>query len=195
MSDIDWASGEWTTPPVTHEIKDDGLYVTARKNSDAWRITSYGFIHDSEHALLAPFEQDSAVEVSFRLNFAAQFDQAGVFIRHDETSWIKAGIEWSDGQESVGAVVTRGESDWSLSPTPGWDGRLVTIRASRSGNSVTIRARVDDEPWLLVRVAPLDPDAVVSAGPFCCAPTRDGLTVHFTSWRTTAPDASLHPES
>jgi len=195
MSDIDWAVGRWTTPPVTHEIKDDGLYVTARKNSDAWRMTSYGFIHDSEHALLAPFEQDSAVEVSFHLNFAAQFDQAGVFIRQDETSWIKAGIEWSDGQESVGAVVTRGLSDWSLSPTPGWDGRLVTIRASRSGNALTIRARVDDEPWVLVRVAPLDPDAVVSAGPFCCAPTRDGLTVHFTSWRTTPPDASLHPEN
>ena len=195
MNDIAWDAGKWTTPPERHEIKDDGLYVTARKHSDAWRITSYGFIHDSEHALLAPFEQDSAVEVSFRLNFSAQFDQAGVFIRADETTWIKAGIEWSDGQESVGAVVTRGVSDWSLSPTPGWDGRLVTMRASRSGNAVTIRARVDEEPWRLVRVAPLDPDAVVSAGPFCCAPTRSGLTVHFTSWRTTPPDASLHPES
>lgn len=195
MNDIAWDAGKWTTPPERHEIKDDGLYVTARKHSDAWRITSYGFIHDSEHALLAPFEQHSAVEVSFRLNFSAQFDQAGVFIRADETTWIKAGIEWSDGQESVGAVVTRGISDWSLSPTPGWDGRLVTMRASRSGNAVTIRARVDEEPWRLVRVAPLDPDAVVSAGPFCCAPTRSGLTVHFTSWRTTPPDASLHPES
>ena len=195
MNDIAWDAGKWTTPPERHEIKDDGLYVTARKHSDAWRITSYGFIHDSEHALLAPFEQDSAVEVSFRLNFSAQFDQAGVFIRADETRWIKAGIEWSDGQESVGAVVTRGVSDWSLSPTPGWDGRLVTMRASRSGNAVTIRARVDEEPWRLVRVAPLDPDAVVSAGPFCCAPTRSGLTVHFTSWRTTPPDVSLHPES
>jgi len=194
MNDIAWAAGKWTTPPVHHETKDDGLYVTAHKSSDAWRITSYGFIHDSEHALLAPFEQDSAVEVSFRLNFAAQFDQAGVFIRTDETTWIKAGIEWSDGQESLGAVVTRRVSDWSLAPTPGWDGRLVTVRASRSGNAVTIRARVDEEPWQLVRVAPLDPDAVVSAGPFCCAPTRSDLTVHFTSWRTTAPDASLHPE-
>lgn len=194
-SDVPWSSGQWTTPPVHYETKDDGLYVTARENSDAWRLTSYGFVHDSEHALLAPFEQDSAVEVCFRLNFAAQFDQAGVFIRTDETTWIKAGIEWSDGEESVGAVVTRGVSDWSLSPTPGWAGRLVTVRASRSGNAVTIRARVDEEPWRMVRVAPLDPEATVSAGPFCCAPTRSGLTVHFLSWRTTAPDASLHADS
>lgn len=195
MADVAWNTGTWTTPPVHREVKEDGLHVTAREGSDAWHTTSYGFIHDTEHALLGPFAQDSAVEVSFRLDFSAQFDQAGVFIRSDEATWIKAGIEWSDGQESLGAVVTRGLSDWSLSPVPGWDGRLVTIRASRSGDAVTIRARVDDEPWRLVRVAPLDPDALVAAGPFCCAPTRSGLTVHFTGWRTTAPDTSLHPEA
>jgi len=195
MNDIAWNTGTWTTPPVHHEATEDGLAVTAREGSDAWRVTSYGFIHDSEHALLAPFEQDSAMEVSFRLDFAAQFDQAGLFIRTDESTWIKAGIEWSDGQESLGAVVTRGVSDWSLSPTPGWDGRVVTVRASRSGDAVTIRARVDEEPWRLGRVAPLDADAVVSAGPYCCAPTRSGLTVHFTSWRTTSADTSLHPDS
>ena len=70
----------------------------------------------------------------------------------------------------------------------------MTIRGSRSGNALTVRARVDDEPWRLVRVAPLDPEATVTAGPFCCAPTRADLTVHFTSWRTTQPDGSLHPD-
>jgi regulation of enolase protein 1 (concanavalin A-like superfamily) len=69
----------------------------------------------------------------------------------------------------------------------------VTIRASRAGNALTIRARVDSEPWRLVRVAPLPQDAVLSAGPFCCAPTRDGLTVHFTSWEIVPADESLHP--
>lgn len=85
-------------------------------------------------------------------------------------------------------------SDWSLSPVAGWAGRLVTVRASRSGDAVTIRARVDDDEWRLVRVAPLDPAAVVAAGPFCCAPTRTGLTVRFVSWRSVEADASLHPE-
>lgn len=194
MADIAWTEGTWTTEPVLAKIADDGMRVTAVEASDAWRITSYGFIHDTEHALLAPFEQDTAVEVSFHLNFAAQFDQAGIFVRVDDTTWTKAGVEWSDGEESLGAVVTRGVSDWSLSPVPGWAGRLVTVRASRSGDALTVRARVDDEPWRLVRVAPLDPKAVVTAGPFCCAPTRGDLTVHFTSWRTTAADQGLHTE-
>ncbi|WP_231686051.1 DUF1349 domain-containing protein [Arthrobacter sp. ZBG10] len=87
-------------------------------------------------------------------------------------SWIKAGVELSDGEESLGAVVTQGTSDWSLSPVPGWAKRLVTVRGSWSGNALTVRARVDDEPWRLVRVSLLDPDATVTAGPFCCAPSR-----------------------
>lgn len=191
---IPWTEGSWTNEPEHVAIGDDGLRVTAREGSDAWRLTSYGFVHASEHALLAPLEPESAIEVQFRLDFSEQFDQAGIFVKVDDESWIKAGVELSDGEESLGAVVTRGSSDWSLSPVPLWAGRLVTVRVSRSGNALTVRARVDDEPWRLVRVAPLDPDAEVSAGPFCCAPTRAGLTVHFTSWRTAAADGSLHPD-
>jgi regulation of enolase protein 1 (concanavalin A-like superfamily) len=75
---------------------------------------------------------------------------------------------------------------------PEWASREVTIRASRFEDAVIIRARVEDEPWRLVRLAPLDPEAEVQAGPYCCAPSRAGLTVAFTSWRLTEPDASLH---
>lgn len=194
MSEIDWTAGTWTNEPVDVALADDGMRVTAREGSDAWRTTSYGFVHDTEHALLAPFAQDTAVEVEFRLDLSDQFDQAGVFVRIDETSWTKAGVELSDGIEGLGAVVTRGVSDWSLSPVPGWSGRLVTVRASRSGDALTIRARVDDGPWQLVRVAPLDAGAIAWAGPFCCAPSRAGLTVHFTSWRVGPADAGLHPD-
>ena len=193
MKSIEWSAGMWSAEPAHVEITDDGMRVTAVEGSDAWRTTSYGFVHDNAHALLAPFQQDTAVEVSFELNFSEQFDQAGVFLRVDETEWIKAGVEWSDGEASLGAVVTRGMSDWSLGPASGWAGRTVTVRASRSGDAVTVRARVEEEAWRLVRVAPLRPEAAVTAGPFCCAPSRAGLVVHFTSWRTTDADTSLHP--
>ena len=194
MTDLAWTSGTWTTDPARVDVADDGMHVTAVEGSDAWRVTSYGFVHDTEHALLAPLAPGTAVEVAFELDFSAQFDQAGVFVRVDDETWVKAGVELSDGVESVGAVVTRGVSDWSLAPVPEWRGRSVTVRASRSGDALTIRARADDEPWRLVRVAPLDAEAEVSAGPFCCAPSRGDLTVHFTAWRTTPADASLHPD-
>ena len=184
--------GEWTEPPVRAAVEGERLVVEARKESDAWRVTSYGFIHDDAHALLAPLGAREAVEVSFLLDYDQQFDQAGVMLRVNEHTWIKAGVEVSDGIAQVGAVVTRGVSDWSVAPVPEWAGREVTVRASRDGDAVTIRARVDGEAWRLVRVAPLDPEASVAAGPFCCAPTRAGLVVTFTGHRRTEPDASLH---
>jgi regulation of enolase protein 1 (concanavalin A-like superfamily) len=185
---------QWLNRPVDARVTDAGLLVTAAEGSSLWRETSYGFTHDSGHGLLAPFADGTALEVSFLLDFGEQFDQAGVLVRADERTWTKAGVEVSDGLPQLGAVVTRGLSDWSVAPVPEWAGREVTVRASRSGNALTVRARADDDPWRLVRVAPLDPGADLVAGPFCCAPTRAELTVRFTRIVSTTADASLHPE-
>ena len=187
-----WDEGQWTTPPA--DVKADGpdLVVTALEGSDAWRTTSYGFVHDNEHALLAPLPPDSAVEVSFAATLDEQFDQAGVFLRTSASHWVKAGIEYADGRPNLGAVVTDELSDWSSAPVPAWTGRRVTIRASRSGDALTLRARVEDEPFDFFRLVPLDPAVELAAGPYLCAPPRAGLTVRFYSWRLTAPDDSLH---
>ena len=187
-----WDAGSWTTPPA--EVAGDGsdLLVTAVEGSDAWRHTSYGFVHDDAHGLLAPLASPGAVEVGFVLDFGEQFDQAGLLLRVDAETWVKAGVEVSDGSCQVGAVVTLGRSDWSVAPVPDWAGRRVTVRASRDGDAVTVRARVDDEPFRLVRLAPFPPEAAVLAGPYCAAPTRSGLTVRFTRWATGPADAALH---
>jgi regulation of enolase protein 1 (concanavalin A-like superfamily) len=182
----------WTHEPEAVELDGDVLRVTAVEGSDAWRTTSYGFVHDSEHALVQPLDGSFSVEASFVLDYTEQFDQAGVFLRVDERNWIKAGVEFSDGTPQVGAVVTRDFSDWSVAPVPEWVGRVVTVRASRDGDAVTVRAWADDEEPRLVRVAYLDPDAAVSAGLLCAAPTRAGLTVTFTGYRVGAPDEALH---
>ncbi|PZO56438.1 MAG: DUF1349 domain-containing protein [Leifsonia xyli] len=187
---VDTAS--WTHEPEAAVLDGDVLRVTAIEGSDAWRTTSYGFVHDSEHALVERIDGAFSVEVSFVLDYTEQFDQAGVFLRVDERNWIKAGVEVSDGTPQLGAVVTRDFSDWSVAPVPEWVGRVVTVRVSRDGDAVTVRAWADDEQPRLVRVAYLDPDAAVSAGPLCAAPTRAGLTVSFTGYRVGAPDEALH---
>ncbi len=186
------ANGRWTHEPVDVSHEGEHVVVTAAEGSDAWRTTSYGFIHDSEHALLEPLGSSEAVEVSFLLDYSEQFDQAGVFLRASEDEWIKAGVEAADGAPQVGAVVTHTTSDWSTAPVPEWTGRVVTVRASRDGDAITIRARAAGDPWLLVRVAHLDPSLVVEAGIFCAAPSRAGLRVRFTGYRRGPADASLH---
>jgi regulation of enolase protein 1 (concanavalin A-like superfamily) len=186
-----WSDGTWTAPPAATAEDDGDLLVTAVEGSDAWRHTAYGFVHDDAHALLAPLEDPGAVEVAFVADYDQQFDQAGLMVRADAETWVKAGVEFSDGVPQLGAVVTLGRSDWSVAPVPEWAGRRVTVRASRSGDAVTVRARVDDEPFRLVRVCPFTAGAA-SAGAYCCAPTRAGLVVRFRRWATGPADTALH---
>ncbi len=189
---ITWASGDWLNSPPEAEPDGGDLLVTAAEGSDFWRTTAYDFVHDDGHGLLRPFEPGTAMEVSFRMDYGSQFDQAGILVRAGPRHWVKAGVEVVDGAPQLGAVVTHEVSDWSACPVPEWGGDLVTIRASRAGDALTIRARRQDDSWQLVRLAPWPPDLDALAGPYCCAPTRAGLRVRFTTWRSGPADLRLH---
>ncbi|MGW8481492.1 DUF1349 domain-containing protein [Microbacterium sp. NPDC055903] len=188
---IPWASGEWTHAPG--QVSEAGhLEATALEGSDAWRRTAYGFVHDSEHALLTPLAVGEAMEVSFTASWDGQFDQAGLFVKADDEHWVKAGVEYADGHLGLGAVVTAGGSDWSVGFVDDWAEAEITVRVSRWDDALIIRARAADEGWRLVRVAPFDGSADAAAGPFLAAPTRQGLVVRFTRWARTPADDALH---
>ncbi|CAN1644663.1 COG3506 Uncharacterized conserved protein [Candidatus Nanopelagicaceae bacterium] len=191
MKNVAWSEGSWTREPVSQSQEGAVLTVEAAAESDWWRTTSYGFIHDDGHALVKDFPNESSVEVSFILDYTEQFDQAGIFITADNENWIKAGVEFCDGFPQVGAVVTQTKSDWSVAPVAEWMNKEVTIRVSRSGDAVTVRAGINGD-LRLVRVAPLDPTRTWSAGPMFCAPTRAGLKVTFTKWSEGPADLELH---
>jgi len=196
MKTIDWTRLTWLNEPPSAEIEDDALVVVTGKDTDFWQKTSYGFVHDDGHFLGTPLEGDVAIEVTFLTDFEGAFDQAGLMLRAGPELWIKTGVELSDGVLYAGAVVTVGMSDWSVSPLPdSARGQALTFRASRSGDAVTVRYRVGDEDgWRFLRLAYFPPEAEVSAGPMCCSPTREGLSVRFEPVRVGPPDASLHEE-
>jgi regulation of enolase protein 1 (concanavalin A-like superfamily) len=193
MTNVAWTAMTWTNPPERAVVDGDVLEVVTREKSDFWQVTSYGFVRDDGHLLAAPFPGPAAIEVTFRAALTEPFDQAGLMLRAGPDLWIKAGVELSDGVLFASAVVTLGHSDWAVAPLPATAaGRPVTIRASRAGDAVTIRYKVDDGPFQLLRLAYLPPGAEVVAGPMCCSPSRAGLTVRFDPVRVGPPDASLH---
>ncbi|WP_309129121.1 DUF1349 domain-containing protein [Microbacterium sp.] len=191
-NDIPWQEGTWTHPPHDVVVEDRHLVVTAIEGSDAWRHTAYDFVHDSEHALLAPLMIGEAMEVSFRAPWRGQFDQAGLFVRAGAEHWVKAGVEHADGHLGLGAVVTAVRSDWSIGFVDEWRDADITVRVSRWSDAVIVRARAGAEEWRLVRVAPFASAGAVAAGPFLAAPTRRGLAVRFTRWARGTADAALH---
>lgn len=192
MQTLAWHDGEWTNAPISAHDDGSDLVVTCVEGSDAWRVTSYGFVHDTEHALVAPLAQGAAMEVTFTADYDQQFDQAGLFVVAADDCWIKAGVEFADGHPQVGAVVTNPRSDWSVAPVDSWHGKRVRVRVSRSGDAVTVRAGLDGDPLALVRVAPFPEDADAKAGPLACAPSRAGLSVRFHEWTLGPADSSLH---
>jgi regulation of enolase protein 1 (concanavalin A-like superfamily) len=191
MKTVPWESGQWINPPVASATSPSGFLVTTVYESDFWRNTSYGFVHDSGHALLVDFPDNSAMEVSFILDYTGQFDQAGIIVYSDSQHWIKAGVESADGAPQVGAVVTSINSDWSLAPVPEWMGKEVTVRASRDGDALTIRVRCGDDNRL-VRLAPIEAGLKWRAGLHCASPVSQALDVRFTQWRTGEADLTLH---
>lgn len=185
------SAGSWLNAPVEAVEDPTGLLVTARSHSDFWRTTSYGFVHHTGHALLNNFPQNTSIELSWVLDYDQQFDQAGLMVYSDEEHWIKAGVEYADGAPQLGAVVTATVSDWSVAPVPQWMGKEVHLRISRSGDALSIRAKCDKE-WQLVRLAPLDPTRTWKAGLHIASPSREGLSVLFTSLKYGTADESLH---
>ncbi|WNS44927.1 DUF1349 domain-containing protein [Paenibacillus sp. MMS20-IR301] len=195
MRIVEWQAGHWSNEPVSSRIVSGTLVVEAAAGSDYWQQTLYGFQHNNGHALLAPWEDTEAVEISFSLDgFTELYDQAGIMLWHSEHIWIKAGIELNDGVPHIGAVVTDTYSDWSLSPVPEWAGEEVTLRASRMKDAVILRARTDNHPWRTIRVARFPYELGKQAGPFLCAPTRSGFQVSFKRWSLSDPDSDVHTD-
>ena len=196
VSDITWDAMRWVNPPPSAEVTDGVLEVTTGTDTDFWRTTSYGFVHDSGHFLGTPLVGDAGVELTFSGDFMAQFDHAGLMLRAAPDLWLKAGVELTDGELFASVVVTIGRSDWSVAPVElGRSDRPITIRASRVGDSVTIRYGVGPGAELrLLRVAHLPEAAAFDVGPFCCSPTRTGLVVRFDPMQIGPPDARLHAE-
>ena len=89
------------------EGKEARIFTTAR-DTDFWRRTAYGFIHDDGHFLGAPLGPAGALEVTFRADLEAQFDQAGLMLRAGPETWLKTGVELSDGQRYRFRLVAYG---------------------------------------------------------------------------------------
>lgn len=177
----DW---QWINPP-REWTADDGLALFCEQGTDLWRKTHYGYTYDSAHLFGRVVPGDFRLTVTFTGEYAEQYDQAGAVLRIDETTWIKAGIEYVDGAYALSTVVTREVSDWSVLPLHENVDR-VTFDLERAGDAVTVRYGLDgEEPEHMLRLAYFPPGEPVLAGAMAAAPVGKGFPVRFTEVRVT----------
>ena len=185
----------WLNEPAAWDGNASRLRLTTDAKTDFWRETFYGFIRDSGHAWLRPVDGDFSASATFTGGYEALYDQAGLFLRVDESNWIKAGIEFTDGLMHFSVVVTRGVSDWSVIPLPeAGPADAISVRLTRHGDAVRVQYSVSGGAWAMARLCPFSP-ASADVGVMACSPERQGFRAEFRDIAIGPPIArALHAD-
>jgi len=182
----------WLNEPDRWALRPDGLRVTTNHATDFWRETHYGFTRDSGHFFAHEVHGGFTASLRVRARYEALYDQAGIMVRIDETTWLKAGIELADGEALLGSVLTTGQSDWATGPFRG-DASDFWIRVTVERGVLRLQASADGQRWPLMRLCAFPVAERSWVGPMCCTPERAGLEVLFSDFTVAPPSGrALH---
>ena len=171
----------WRNEPPFHEERDGMLVVRTGKDTDWWNNTFYGFKHDDGHFRATQVTGDFSLEVTFSADYRRLYDQVGAMLFVDGNTWLKCGVEFTDGAMHFSVVVTRDDqSDWSVMPLMVDADTPVTLRLTRHAEALRVQLQLADGTWALVRLAFLAMPETVEVGPMTCSPTGEGLEARFT---------------
>ena len=189
---MDFPQCTWLNAPASWSLDEGHLRVTTDPATDFWRETHYGFTRDTGHFFGCTTAGDFTAQLRVRAQYTALYDQAGIMVRIDERTWVKAGIERSDGQCLLSSVLTVERSDWATAPYTHDPGDFW-LRATVLGGVLRLQVSADGLRWPLVRLAPFPAAKSYLVGPMCCTPKRAGLNVLFSEFHVGLPSGKdLH---
>lgn len=169
---------EWLNEPTEWQADDGRLTLSVDPETDCWRVTAHDFIQDDAPFYYREVSGDFTARVTVAGAYADQYDQAGLMVREDESTWLKTGIEYVDGGQQASTVITRDFSDWSVSPLED-DPESVSVRVERTGETVETHLSQDGESFRMLRQGYLSDAETLSVGMMAAAPTGEGFEVTF----------------
>jgi uncharacterized protein len=162
----------WRADPANRSI-----HVHAGAHTDFWRKTEDGGVRHSGHFYFQPVTGNFVARVRVVGAYGALYDQAGLMVRRDESTWIKCGIELLHGVQQASTVVTRDWSDWSVTPLP--NPPALRLQIVRHGGTFEVSYALDGQDFTLMRQTYLSDAGTLSVGPMVAAPTGDGFDAVF----------------
>ncbi len=130
-------------------------------------------------------------EVNVTGSYPSLYDQAGLMIRSDETTWMKCGIEFVDDRQYASVVVTRDCSDWSVIPLSHAPSSCCR-RVTRKAGDVDIHYSLDGNHYTLLRIAHLSMAKFLHVGVLCATPEGPGFSGVFESFVVRTIDQPQH---
>ena len=140
--------------------------------------TRYGFTVDDGPFCYEVRGGEFEVKVKLTGQYRTRYDQTGLMLRINESTWIKTGVEFMDDKIYVSAVVTHERSDWSiltLSEVPDF----LWIKAVRHLDSVGIFYSLDDETHVMFRLDYFPDHRPVMVGMAAASPDGEGFEAVF----------------
>ena len=105
----------WTREPKSYVISENRILITTAPHTDLWQRTYYHFRNDNAPVLQLETDEkyfSFVVKTSFA-DSHRRFDQCGIAVYLDAENWLKASVEYENGDfQHLGSVVTNlGYSD------------------------------------------------------------------------------------
>lgn len=179
---------KWTRQPEKFTVEDDKIVMITEPGTDLWQRTYYGFQNDN-----APVLQMETEETYFsfvvKTEFASKhrFDQCGVVMYLDSENWLKASIEYENGEyQRLGSVVTNhGYSDWA---TTDIDASIKSMwyRFSRRESDYCLECSTDGVHFKQMRICHMWEGAGrIAFGIYACSPEDSSFEATFTHMEVT----------
>jgi len=168
----------WLNEPKTWNVEENAITMFPNPKSDFWRKTHYGYSFDNGSFYYDTCDGVFEITVKITGDYKTQYDQMGIMIRIDEKMWIKAGIEYVNGQMNISAVVTHDHSDWSMIKLDS-DPKSIWIKAVRRSDAIEIFYSLDNISYQMMRLAYFPKNKPCSVGLMAASPKGDGFKALF----------------
>lgn len=179
---------KWTRAPKQYTIDDNKVEIITEPFTDLWQRTYYHFRNDNAPVLqLETDEKYFSFIVKTEFESKVRFDQSGIVLYLDSDNWLKASIEYENGQiQRLGSVVTNnGYSDWA---TVDIDASIKSIwfRLSRRDDDFCIENSSDGKTFKQMRICHMfNVKDKIQFGIYACSPENSSFKATFTDMEIT----------
>ncbi|WGE89025.1 DUF1349 domain-containing protein [Actinobacillus arthritidis] len=186
----------WWNEPKSYFISEGKIEITTEPHTDLWQKTYYHFKNDN-----APMLQIDTEEQYFsfvvKTDFSGsqhRFDQCGVVMYLDSENWLKASVEYENGDfQHLGSVVTnQGYSDWATTEIPA-SVKAMWYRLSRRGQDFRIECSLDGVNFSQMRICHMaNATGKIHFGVYACSPEDSSFKAVFTDLKITSCEWQAH---
>jgi len=174
---------QWFNEPDEWKLISDSsmsMYVTPK--TDFWRQTHYGFTVDDGPFFYSNIGGEFECQVKIVGEYKSRYDQMGIMIRKDETTWIKTGVEFVNDRINLSAVVTHNYSDWSVVELK-QNHSAIWLKVIRRLNAIEIKYSLDNEAFSMMRLSYFPEKTPVMVGLTAASPDGNGFNALFEDFK------------